>query len=1206
MAKGSAAVVGADLRACLSGFVKGGYQLDLVVLVYCRNDGSELLPGREAGYAHLMARRASRSWLEQHSFFLDTLCHRLDARWGPRKAFSSRWHVCAMAFRAAGACNFGRHEGVSFRYPKKEGERKPMPTYRQAPTKAKTMKHPIPSSSWLLLAISFTLLPPPAWAVLSYWDPEGAWGSYNTYTLGSLAGSWETASWSRNATGGAGAPADQGQATPQGFTEVDAAVFAVGAGATNSGDNTSTMAFTVTVGSDHTVAGFFDGSLNPHACIVTLSGPGRFLLPVANPGNALNVGNSSDGATGWIIFSNVLAGSGNLIAEGGGQAFFRATNTFSGGFQTGYSGSSWFGILNFNNPYAFGTGPIKIIRGYSGSAGALLAETDGLTLTNTVDWSGALSNAPYQNIVGTAPAGLTFSGPWTLGNKSVNVGSGGSGNLVTIAGPITGTGSFAKYNPGTLRLRGANTYSGATTVTAATLQFGVNNALPFGSGKGGVTVNGTLDLNGFNAQLNNLGGSGLVDNVSAGGNSTLTISNSTGTTTFSGTIQNSSGAISVVKVGGSTEILTGPNAWSGATTVSGGTLIIDGPSTWSGATTVTGGTLQIGNADANGQLGNGSTVTVNGTLSFKRTDSLTINNQIIGTGNVTQAGTGTLILNYANTYGGTTTITGGGTLQLAAANNVPATSYINVVSNLVSGSSAVSIFDLNNLGSLTYAYLSGAGKVINASGTLTINGNRLATGSSPLTYSCFSGVLDGSANLTKDGTHTMALRGQNTFSGSAVSILNGTLSVGAGPDRLPTASTVSVASSARFQLDASSQTVAALTGAGAVNLQGGTLILNPAGNVTFGGTIQNCDLPGASTASGNGLRGYYYASEDFNNLRAVRDDATVNFPNFAITNNVTALPDAGIASTNFTVRWLGQVLTPSTTGTYLFGMDSDDGARIWVNGVLVLDDWITQSHSLKSGLIDLAADTRYDIVVEYFQQTGGGQALLEWAQLGVSTTNVIPTSNLFLPGPGNLVKGGLGTLTLSGVNTYTGPTTVAAGTLDVQSAGGLDSQTVIVADQATLQLHSPAALSPATSLVLNAGSPAVKLLFNGTANINSLSLDGGATYLVNGLWGPLGSGVAHTDSHLSGPGLLNVMPCSTTNALLSITADPGSAYTLNFKGTPGSQYCVLWQTNVAQPTANWMAEPGSTNTLGPSGLWSYTATNRAPAFYRAKALDACP
>src|SRR4029077_15011962 len=96
------------------------------------------------------------------------------------------------------------------------------------------------------------------------------------------------------------------------------------------------------------------------------------------------------------------------------------------------------------------------------------------------------------------------------------------GNLVTISGVMSGAGAVNKFNPATLRLAAANTYSGATTVSNGILQIGINNAIPSGSGKGNVTLstqggttNTTLDINGFACTVNGLSGNGLVDNTSA-------------------------------------------------------------------------------------------------------------------------------------------------------------------------------------------------------------------------------------------------------------------------------------------------------------------------------------------------------------------------------------------------------------------------------------------------------------------------------------------------------------------------------------------------------------------------------------------------------------------------------------------------------------------------------------------------------------------
>ncbi|PYJ05715.1 MAG: hypothetical protein DME25_07930, partial [Verrucomicrobia bacterium] len=444
--------------------------------------------------------------------------------------------------------------------------------------------------------------------------------------------------------------------------------------------------------------------------------------------------------------------------------------------------------------------------------------------------------------------------------------------------------------------------------------------------------------------------------------------------------------------------------------------------------------------------------------------------------------------------------------------------------------------------------LIGGGDAVGAnSGTLTINGN-LTTGSSTVTYSCFFGTITNTDNLTKDGTSAMALRGQGIFSGFNVTVTAGTLSVGAAAQSLPTATVLSVGTGGLFQLDANSQTVGSLSGSGGINLGGGTLTIDQTAATTFSGVIQNSELAGSSTSSGHGLRGYYYDNEDFTNLKAVRDDATVNFSDLT---SASQLPAAVYPNTNqLTIRWLGQVLS-TATGTYTFSTRCDDGQRLWVNGTLLVDDWNTHGATTKSGAIALAANTRYDIVMEYFNQTGPCSAQLLWTPPGDSSV-IVPSDHLFLPGPGALVKAGAGTLTLTNANTYSGSTTVSGGTLEVQSDGGLGGGNAAVADGATLTLDSGATngyMSTAADLLLSGTSPLVNLNFTGTENIHGLSYNGGTTYQAAGTYGATGSGATHQDSRFSGTGILNVTAGPSSVALVSSGTPAVYGTTVTFTAT---------------------------------------------------------
>jgi hypothetical protein len=84
---------------------------------------------------------------------------------------------------------------------------------------------------------------------------------------------------------------------------------------------------------------------------------------------------------------------------------------------------------------------------------------------------------------------------------------------------------------------------------------------------------------------------------------------------------------------------------------------------------------------------------------------------------------------------------------------------------------------------------------------------------------------------------------------------------------------------------------------------------------------------GSETGTTTGLRAEYYADVGLASVAVVRTDATVNF-------DWSMMPPApGMANTNFSVQWTGQVTAP-VDGSYTFYTSSDDGVRLWVNNRL--------------------------------------------------------------------------------------------------------------------------------------------------------------------------------------------------------------------------------------------------------------------------------
>jgi len=144
----------------------------------------------------------------------------------------------------------------------------------------------------------------------------------------------------------------------------------------------------------------------------------------------------------------------------------------------------------------------------------------------------------------------------------------------------------------------------------------------------------------------------------------------------------------------------------------------------------------------------------------------------------------------------------------------------------------------------------------------------------------------------------------------------------------------------------------------------------------------------ATTTTSPGLNGEYFDNQDFTNLVTTRRDATVNF------NWGTGTP-AGTALTSpdtFSVRWTGRVTAP-VTGSYTFTTSSDDGVRLWVNNQLIINNWTDHSATTNSGVINLTANTAYDIRMEYYENGGQAVARLYWSYPGRSR-QIIPSSRL--------------------------------------------------------------------------------------------------------------------------------------------------------------------------------------------------------------------
>gem|GEM_PF-2115909 len=152
-------------------------------------------------------------------------------------------------------------------------------------------------------------------------------------------------------------------------------------------------------------------------------------------------------------------------------------------------------------------------------------------------------------------------------------------------------------------------------------------------------------------------------------------------------------------------------------------------------------------------------------------------------------------------------------------------------------------------------------------------------------------------------------------------------------------------------------------------------------------TVPQVDIPNTGTA----LRGQYFDAADVTTgLKFFRLNPTINF------NWAAASPDTAIAVDTFSVRWIGKV-EPLYSQTYTFYVTHNDGARLWVNGQQLVNDWVNRTTAIeRSGTISLVAGVKVDIKLEYYDNTGNASVKLEWSSPS-QARQVIPATQLYPP-----------------------------------------------------------------------------------------------------------------------------------------------------------------------------------------------------------------
>ena len=637
--------------------------------------------------------------------------------------------------------------------------------------------------------------------------------------------------------------------------------------------------------------------------------------------------------------------------------------------------------------------------------------------------------------------------------------------IPTYSGTLGGLGSLTKIGAGTLTLNGSSGYLGNTIVNGGVLAAASTSVLPGYNVGSRITVNagGTLALK--------VGGSSGWQATDVGtflsANSNNFTSNSSlglDTTNANFSFGVLSGSMGLTKLGGNTLTLTGASTFLGPTLVSSGTLqlgdgsgnngslasagtitndatlvynnlstsqtfggsiggygsltklgnsslVLSGSSTYSGPTTISAGTLQLGDGNGHdGTLSAATSITNNAALVFDLSGSQTSASAISGTGNLTKSGSGLLFLAGNNIYSGSTTVSGG----TLVATNSQALPYSSVPTLSVTNSATLVL----SVGGTGWQSAAVNGLVsTNNSGFApgTVLGIDTANATGGFVYGF---PISGSMGLTKFGSNSLTLTGNNTYSGTTT-VNFGTLVVAA-TTALP-----------NFIVAGDLQ----------VN-NGGTLTLNVGGSgwqsTDVASLLSHANTANFSAGSTLGIDTTSVAGSFTIGVLSGKTGLAKLGPNTLVLNGISTFSGSTTVS--------GGTLDVAT-GSYL--QDSTLACR--TTGCVAFDPNVTNKLFYVGGLSGAGSLSL---------QNTAGITLNVGNNAGVATSTVYSGA---LVGSGSLVKAGSSTLVFTGSNTYAGGTTISGGTLqlgdgnsghDGSLAGSMTNNAALVYDLAGSQTYA--------------------------------------------------------------------------------------------------------------------------------------------------------
>ena len=534
------------------------------------------------------------------------------------------------------------------------------------------------------------------------------------------------------------------------------------------------------------------------------------------------------GGSGNITLAGVVSGGGPLTYAGTGTLSLTNANTYSGG-TTINAGAT---LLLTNAASAGGTGTITEAAANSTLNLGIIGNNS--TLNNAISGSGIV------NLIETSGQNMGLGGSMSGFTGTLNCPASASTAKAQILTPAVSINSAATVNVasgGTLYVAG----SGVVIPCALNL-FGTGNTEVHGALRleSNAVISGAVILHGNTTMGNSHSGAALAS-------------------TISGPISQTGGTFGIAFVNDP------------------GTIVLTGTNTFAGGIMISNGEAEIG---GNGSLGSGSyaaNITNNAAFVYASSVPQTLSGVMSGTGQLGQAGPGTLTLTATNTYSGGTTVTNNATLTISGAGSLGATP----TSNSYAGS-------ISNYGTLNYAgsaaqflsgSISGTGVLQESGpGTLTLSGTDIYTGATTVS----SGATLAIASLGSiANTASVSLAAGATFDVSAYALsytlASGTTlkAAGTGTNAGSTAATIKGGAAGTVNVNgplALTFTPTAFSGdtnhpalyasQGGLNLNGGSTTINNAAATPLGlGTYTLVEVAGGSlgvastnvTVTGTGL-----------------------------------------------------------------------------------------------------------------------------------------------------------------------------------------------------------------------------------------------------------------------------------------------------------------------------------------------------------------